>query len=174
MTVGPLSRWREDTARRWLHELMVPGLAVVLFAALLGTSGDEGYNVWIALAVLLSGWVSLGVLRDLWHRVASGDGRLRWHRLNASFLGMATAHLGFAAVVLGAVVVTQLSEERDLRMAVGDIELLAATVLSWLRLVKVRGRITPRTLRFLTSPRQVSTSPCWRPRSAAILRALKL
>lgn len=124
MTVGPLSRWREDTARRWLHELMVPGLAVVLFAALLGTAGDEGYNVWIALAVLLSGWVSLGVLRDLWHRVASGDGRLRWHRLNASFLGMATAHLGFAAVVLGAVVVTQLSEERDLRMAVGDIETL--------------------------------------------------
>ena len=32
--------------------------------------------------------------------------------------------LGFAAVVLGAVVVTQLNEERDLRMAVGDAETL--------------------------------------------------
>ena len=124
MTVGPLSRWREDTAGRWLHELLVPGLAVVLLAALLGTFGTDDFNVWIALAVLLSGWVSLGVLRDLGRRVASGDGRLRWHRLNASFLGMTTAHLGFAAVVLGAVVVTQLNEERDLRMAVGDSETL--------------------------------------------------
>jgi cytochrome c-type biogenesis protein CcmF len=39
---------------------------------------------------------------------------------------MALAHLGFAAVVLGAVVVSQENEERDLRMAVGDIETLGA------------------------------------------------
>ena len=25
MTVGPLSRWREDSAKRWLHELLMPG-----------------------------------------------------------------------------------------------------------------------------------------------------
>ena len=122
MTVGPLSRWREDTVGRWLHELMVPGLAVVLLAALLGIFGDRDFNVWIALAVLLSGWVSLGVLRDFWRRVASGDGRMRWHRVSPSFFGMIAAHLGFAVVVLGAVVVTQLNEERDLRMAVGDVE----------------------------------------------------
>ena len=122
MTVGPLSRWREDTADRWLHELLVPGLAVVLLAVTLGFLGREGFNLWIALAVLLAGWVTLGVLRDAWRRIGAGGGSLRWRRLSPSFIGMATAHLGFAAVVLGAVVVTQLNEERDLRMAVGDTE----------------------------------------------------
>jgi len=122
MTVGPLSRWREDTADRWLHELLVPGLAVVLLAVTLGFLGREGFNLWIALAVLLGGWVALGVLRDAWRRTGAGGGSLRWRRLSPSFIGMATAHLGFAAVVLGAVVVTQLNEERDLRMAVGDAE----------------------------------------------------
>ena len=124
MTVGPLSRWREDTAGRWLHELLVPGLAVVLLAVTLGFFGREGFNLWIALAVLLGGWVTLGVLRDAWRRIGAGGGSLRWRRLSPSFIGMATAHLGFAAVVLGAVVVTQLNEERDLRMAVGDAEAL--------------------------------------------------
>lgn len=124
MTVGPLSRWREDTAGRWLHELLAPGLAVVLLAVTLGFFGREGFNLWIALAVLLGGWVTLGVLRDAWRRIGAGGGSLRWRRLSPSFIGMATAHLGFAAVVLGAVVVTQLNEERDLRMAVGDAEAL--------------------------------------------------
>ena len=46
--------------------------------------------------------------------------------VNAEFFGMALAHLGFAAVVLGAVVVSQENQERDLRMAVGDTETLGA------------------------------------------------
>jgi cytochrome c-type biogenesis protein CcmF len=65
------------------------------------------------------------VVKDLWRRIATGvDGGLTWRRLTPSFLGMTLAHLGFAAVVLGAVVVTQENEERDLRMAVGDVETL--------------------------------------------------
>ena len=37
MTVGPLSRWRDDTAARWLHELLVPGMAIVVIAVSLGS-----------------------------------------------------------------------------------------------------------------------------------------
>jgi cytochrome c-type biogenesis protein CcmF len=121
MTIGPLSRWREDSAARWVHELMVPCLGVVAVALVLAFMGKDGFNIWIALAVVLAGWVLLGVMKDLWRRISGApDGRLRWRRLNPSFLGMTLAHSGFAAVVVGAVVVTQLNEERDLRMAVGD------------------------------------------------------
>ena len=127
MAVGPLSRWREDTTRRWLHELLVPGLGVLVVAIVLAFLGSDDFNLWIALAVLLAGWVALGVVKDLWRRIATGlDGGLTWRRLTPSFLGMTLAHLGFAAVVLGAVVVTQENEERDLRMAVGDVETLGA------------------------------------------------
>ena len=120
MTVGPLSRWRDDTAARWLHELLVPGMAIVAIAVSLGFLGNEGFNLWIALAVLLAGWVALGVVKDAWRRLANPGGSLRWRSLTPSFMGMAVAHIGFAGVVLGAVVVTQQNVERDLRMAVGD------------------------------------------------------
>ena len=94
MAVGPLSRWREDTTRRWLHELLVPGLGVSVAAIVLAFLGSDGFNVWIALAVLLAGWVALGVVKDLWRRIATGvDGGLTWRRLTPSFLGMALAHL---------------------------------------------------------------------------------
>ena len=127
MSVGPLSRWREDTTRRWLHELLVPGIGVLVVAIALAFLGSEGFNLWIALAVLLSGWVALGVFKDLWRRITTGaEGALKWRRLTPSFIGMAMAHLGFAAVVLGAVVVSQENQERDLRMAVGDVEALGA------------------------------------------------
>jgi cytochrome c-type biogenesis protein CcmF len=82
--------------------------------------GKEGFNLWIALAVLLAGWVALGVVKDAWRRLANPGGSLRWRSLTPSFMGMAVAHIGFAGVVLGAVVVTQQNVERDLRMAVGD------------------------------------------------------
>lgn len=120
MALGPVSRWRKDSPRRWLHELLSPAIAVVVLAPLLSMMLFK-FNLWVALAVLLAGWVSLGVLRDLWHRLKVGNAAtLQWHRLTPSFLGMTLAHIGFAAVVLGAVVVTQHSEERDLRMAEGD------------------------------------------------------
>ncbi|MDC3015517.1 heme lyase CcmF/NrfE family subunit [Luminiphilus sp.] len=120
MTVGPVSRWRDDTAARWLHELLVPGMAIVAIAVSLGFLGKEGFNLWIALAVLLAGWVALGVVKDAWRRLANPGGSLRWRSLTPSFMGMAVAHIGFAGIVLGAVVVTQQNVERDLRMAVGD------------------------------------------------------
>jgi cytochrome c-type biogenesis protein CcmF len=125
MAVGPLSRWREDTTHRWLHELLVPGLGVLVVAIVLAFLGTDRFNVWIALAILLAGWVAVGVFKDLWRRIETGtEGGLKWRRLTPSFFGMALAHIGFAAVVLGAVVVSQENQERDLRMAVGDVETL--------------------------------------------------
>ena len=140
MTVGPLSRWREDSAKRWLHELLMPGVGVLVVALVLASLGRDGFNIWIALAVLLAGWVALGVFKDLWRRIASApDGELKWRRLTPSFMGMTLAHLGFAAVVLGAVVVTQGNQERDLRMAVGDVEELGGYRFELLRLGQQAG-----------------------------------
>jgi cytochrome c-type biogenesis protein CcmF len=120
MSVGPISRWRQDSPRRWLHELLVPAIAMAALAPLLSMMLFD-FNLWVALAVLLAGWVTLGVLRDVWRRLAvGGSGGLQWQRLSPSFLGMTFAHIGFAAVVLGAVVVTQHSEEQDLRMTEGQ------------------------------------------------------
>ncbi len=125
MGVGPLSRWKRDTVARWWHELLVPGAVVLVAAFVLPFLGDE-FNIWVSLAVLLSGWLVAGLLRDAWHRTRTARGlSAKLRRLTPSYWGMQLAHLGFAMAVVGAVVVTQHSIEHDLRMAVGDTEELA-------------------------------------------------
>ena len=139
MGIGPLSRWKQDSAARWKKELLLPGLAALACGFLLPLFG-EGYNLWVALAVTLAAWLALGLARDLVNRVRGAPtiGRgLR--RLPASYWGMQLAHLGFAASVLGAVAVTQYSIEHDLKMAPGDSETLAGYRFTFSELARVEG-----------------------------------
>jgi cytochrome c-type biogenesis protein CcmF len=78
-------------------------------------------NVWASLAVLLAGWLVMGLVRDLRQRmrgVTSLGSALA--RLQPSYLGMLAAHTGFALTIVGAVFVSQFSAERDLRLEAGD------------------------------------------------------
>ena len=121
MAVGPISRWKQDEAKRWISELGFPAVICVIVALLVPYLGIGEVNLWATLAVLLAAWGLLGLARDLQQRsrgVTSAGAMLR--RLTPSYIGMLTAHFGFALVIIGAVFVTQFSEERDLRMEVGD------------------------------------------------------
>ncbi|HBX71603.1 MAG TPA: heme lyase NrfEFG subunit NrfE, partial [Halieaceae bacterium] len=98
MGVGPLSRWKRDSVRRWQAELLVPGLVTLACALTLPLLHTGDYNLWVALAVLFAGWLVVGLLRDLANRVrnsASLGAGLR--RLTPSYWGMVIAHVGFAA-----------------------------------------------------------------------------
>lgn len=120
MGVGPISRWKRDSALRWLHELALPAMVVALVAMLAPLLGQH-YNVWVALAVLLAGWLLIGLGRDMANRMRTAKTRVaKWHRLSPSYLGMVCAHVGFAAAVVGATVVSQYSLETDLKMQVGE------------------------------------------------------
>jgi cytochrome c-type biogenesis protein CcmF len=120
MGVGPLSRWKQDSTHRWLHELGVPALVVILVALVAPLLGQE-YNLWVALAVACAGWLVLGISRDLLQRVQGAPSlRQKMRRLTPSYLGMVGAHVGFAVCLVGVVVVSQHSVEKDVKMALGD------------------------------------------------------
>ena len=121
MAVGPISRWKRDEATRWISELGFPALICVIVAMVVPYLGIGRLNLWACLAVLLSGWVVSGLIRDLQQRTRGvTDVRTFMRRLTPSYVGMLTAHFGFALTLTGAVFVTQFSAERDLRMEAGD------------------------------------------------------
>jgi cytochrome c-type biogenesis protein CcmF len=139
MGIGPVSRWKRDAGARWRRELLVPGLAALLCAALLPLFG-AGYNLWLALAVLFAGWIVAGLARDLASRLRSAASPLRGlRRQPASYWGMQLAHLGFAACVVGVVATSQYSIERDLKMEPGQSETLAGYRFRFDELARVRG-----------------------------------
>ena len=121
MAVGPISRWKQDSSKRWLSELGMPAVVCVLVAVAAPLVGAGEVNVWASLSVLLAAWLVLGLVRDLQVRMRGvSSGSAVFARLTPSYLGMLMAHFGFALTLIGATFVTQFSAERDLRMEVGD------------------------------------------------------
>jgi len=121
MAVGPISRWKQDSSKRWLSELGVPAVVCILVAIAAPWVGVGEVNVWASLSVLLAAWLVLGLVRELQVRMRGvGSGSAVFARLTPSYLGMLMAHFGFALTLIGATFVTQFSAERDLRMEVGD------------------------------------------------------
>jgi len=125
MGIGPISRWKQDQPKRWLAELAAPGVMVLVLALLLPWLGAD-FNLWIALAVLLAGWLVAGLVRDGQNRIRTAVGwRNKWRRISPSLWGMWLAHIGFAAALVGATVVSQLNVEEDVRMALGESRTVA-------------------------------------------------
>ncbi len=139
MGLGPVSRWKKDSTRRWWSELAVPAIVAVLCGLTLPLLHAD-YNLWVALAVALAAWLVLGLLRDLWYRVrgaSSPAAGLR--RITSSYWGMFLAHMGFAACIIGIVVTSQYHIEHDLKMSPGDSEELAGYTFRFVEVVPVRG-----------------------------------
>ena len=126
MGIGPISKWKEDRIKSWREQLAVPALAVTLCSIIFPFFGDSVFNLWIALSVLFTGWILIGILRalaDRLHGIRNISGLAS--RLTPSFIGMSLAHFGFAITLLGVVVTHQLSQEVDLKMLPGDSKTLA-------------------------------------------------
>jgi len=139
MGLGPVSRYKRDSAARWRGELAVPAAAALVCGITLPLLHSP-YNAWVALAVLLAAWLVLGLARDLWQRVRAGRtaaGGLR--RLTPSYWGMLLAHLGFAACIVGVVATSQYAEEHDLKMYPGDTRELAGYNFRFVEVAAVRG-----------------------------------
>jgi cytochrome c-type biogenesis protein CcmF len=140
MGIGPVSRWKQDSATRWRAELLAPALATLACALTLPLLHDGDYNFWVALAILLAGWLLFGLLRDLWlrlHNASSLAAGLR--RLAPSYWGMFIAHLGFAAAVIGVVLTSQYHIEHDLKMSPGQSDTIAGYEFRFLSVHSLRG-----------------------------------
>ena len=139
MGLGPVSRWKRDSTNRWLAELALPAIVAVLCGLTLPLFNAQ-YNMWVALAVALSAWLLLGLLRDLWYRVRGASSlAVGLRRITPSYWGMFVAHLGFAVCVTGVVATTQYNIEHDLKMRPGDVEEIAGYEFRFLEVVPARG-----------------------------------
>ena len=138
MVLGPATRWKRDAGRRIWQEVRIPA-AVAVTICVMAAYLSRG-NLWVALAALLSGWLLLGLFWDV-HLRSKGRSSLSrgLAQLSPSYWGMCLAHVGFALAILGATVLTQFGDERDVRMEVGETATLGDYSFRFATLEQAKG-----------------------------------
>jgi cytochrome c-type biogenesis protein CcmF len=140
MGIGPVSRWKGDSVTRWRAELLLPMIGAIGCGLLLPLLHPGDFNIWVAIAVSLAGWLALGLIKDLWQKVRSASSITRGlKRLTPSYWGMFIAHTGFAMAVVGVIVTSQFHVERDLKMSPGDVETVAGYNFRLIDIGSVKG-----------------------------------
>ena len=118
---GAVSRWKQTSLSMMVQQLWLPGvLALVLGAGSAWLYAGE-LKPWVVLGLVLSWWVVLAGLRDLYNRLRHRREKLKGlSKQTRSYYGMVLAHVGVAVTVVGVSLVSVYTEQRDLRMQPGD------------------------------------------------------
>lgn len=124
MGIGPFARWKEaslaEIARllRWAF-----AVAVVIAVAVPLIYGQ--WKTLTALGLLLAAWIAASAAVHFARRVRQtrGDRSFLAAALDqpASFVGMHVAHLGVAVFVVGVAMVSSFEQEKDVKMAPGEV-----------------------------------------------------
>lgn len=119
LSVGVLLRWKE-TPVKWISKMLLPVLLLSGIAALGLGYFTADFN-WAVVAVyFLSFWIAFAVVRDVLDKTRHRGLWSGMRKLTRSYWGMHLAHIGLAVCAIGAVLSTQFSSERDLKMEIGD------------------------------------------------------
>ncbi len=123
MGLGPLMRWKSDSAIGLAQRVKIAALVSFVVALFLPFTLD-GFSLGASFGLLLSFWIFSTAAYGIWSRLAKRtyEGSLvrRIAALGRSYWGQQIAHIGFAVSIIGVTMVTYYEVERDVRMDIGD------------------------------------------------------
>ncbi len=119
--LGPWVRWKQQQLMPLLSPLaLIAVAALVLALGVLAAMQSVQANLAL-MGLLLGAWVGISALAEVTQRARQlGALPQGLARLNASHYGMTLAHIGFAVLVIGVAMTKTYTEERDVRMQIGD------------------------------------------------------
>jgi cytochrome c-type biogenesis protein CcmF len=135
--IGPTARWKRTSVRFLMERLGAVFAASVVVGVALPLAITGAFKWQVAAGTALALWVVATHLQDAWLQAGKRFAGLA--RLPAGYVGMTLAHLGFAMTLLGIVVTSHLSLERDVRLARGASAQLGAITFTLTAIDRVRG-----------------------------------
>ena len=119
--LGPLIRWRRDSAGRQIKRLVVSLLITLGLSVALPWLLQDRITAMAAIGLMMAIWVSIFALLEIHERATHRHGFWRGLRtLSRSQWGMVLGHVGVAVTVTGIAFSQNFSVERDVRMRAGD------------------------------------------------------
>lgn len=140
MALSPASRWRSTPVEKFLNEQLLPILGSFAGVAILVFIFAARFEPVVVLIVGVAAWIVVSLIRDLTGRVRHKNNKIAaLFRQPVSYYGMLLGHLGIAVAITGVCITVYFSEEKDIRMAPGDVVELSGYEVLFKGVKKVRG-----------------------------------
>ncbi|ARU57255.1 cytochrome c-type biogenesis protein CcmF [Oleiphilus messinensis] len=121
MGVGQFSLWKDTAPEKLVKPVIAPFIVSGVVAMSVALFYGDQFELLVLFGIFIAGWLCSTMFVDVWYKSSHSNGRLYgFRRLSRSYLGMVTAHIGLAVTIVGATMVSNFNEERDLRMGPGD------------------------------------------------------
>ncbi|MFA0811809.1 heme lyase CcmF/NrfE family subunit [Microbulbifer epialgicus] len=118
--MGIHANWKDSRWDKLLSAWRLPFLAALIIALVWPLAFDH-YHWGGVLGIFVGAWVFTSSIGDILVKTRNADSFVAGlKRQRPSYYGMHIAHIGVAVVVLGVVMTTVYSVEKDLRMGAGD------------------------------------------------------
>ena len=121
MGVGSMLNWKKTDFSKIKKYQVIPFLAALWAGTFIPGTIDGEYSINAAITIFLGSWVIFSGVSDFIRK--SRNAATFWvglQRLPRGYYGMQLAHIGFAFSLMGAGLNTIYSDQRDMRMTIGD------------------------------------------------------
>ncbi len=144
--LGPLTRWKQQSANALKKQLLVAAGIAISAGILVNFSYDAPTYMGV-LGMVLVFWILVTTIQEVLQRlssmpsagVAQSGALSKLRKLTPSHWGMVLGHVGFAVTIIGITLVSNYESERDVRMDVGDTVSLGGYAFKFIDVQKVQG-----------------------------------
>ncbi|WP_075184640.1 heme lyase CcmF/NrfE family subunit [Teredinibacter haidensis] len=140
MGMGAMLNWKKTDYQKIKPWQVTPFLASLWIGSFLPGVFEGRYSVSAAVAITLGSWVILSSIWDVRRKISksasAGEGL---SKLSPSYYGMILAHIGFAVSLLGVSLNTVYSDQRDVRLSIGESVHAAGYEYELLDVTRTRG-----------------------------------
>ncbi len=138
--IGSMLNFKNTQLGKIKWVLIVPALISFWLGTFIPGLFEGPYKISAAISIMLGSWVILSMLANAWSKTRNAPSFwLGLGRLPRSYWGMLTAHIGFGICVLGATLNTIYSDQRDVRVEVGEAIIAAGYEYELAYVTQVKG-----------------------------------
>lgn len=140
MGFGIVSRWKDNTPRFFIQKLRLVAFIAVLVALITPFVAFNEFHFGAFLGLFLFSWIVCVSIKDLIDKSSSSKGILYGlKRLKPAYYGMMLGHIGFAITLLGVALVSIESDERDIRLTIGEQAQIQEYIFKFESMKKIEG-----------------------------------
>ncbi len=140
MGFGIVSRWKDNSVDYLIKKLRIVAVLAVLVALITPFIAFKEFHIGAFVGLFLFSWILFVSIQDIIDKAKSKQGYIYGiKRLRPAYYGMVCGHIGFAITLLGVAMVSIESDERDIRLSMGDQVQVQNYIFKFENMEKIEG-----------------------------------